>query len=196
MKKIEIILVGIFVFSILLFLNNIPFGSFVFAISMSALLFVYFYLSFAIFNDIKIRDIFKRKSYENLKALRIIIAILIGFAFSEIIVGVWFKLYLLPQYFTFLNIGLIIVFLLAIFCLFKYIKEKNSFFKKALIRIIVIGGIGFCIHIFPINNLIDIKYKKHPEYAELLKQSLREPENFELKDKIREEEIKIYSDKQ
>jgi hypothetical protein len=53
---------------------------------------IYYPFGFLFFNQIRLRDIFKRAAYKDTNAYKIIIAIITGLGFSTICIGSLFKL--------------------------------------------------------------------------------------------------------
>jgi hypothetical protein len=72
MKKFELIFVVLGLVSILLNLFLIPFANLFMLLSLSILSVFYLYFSFAFFNGIQLRNIFKKVAYTDVSALRIV----------------------------------------------------------------------------------------------------------------------------
>jgi len=141
MKKTELILAGIAGISLLLYFLHLPVGIFL-AVSGFLLAGLYFYLGFALFNNIRLRNIFKFDSYQGIKSGRILGASLIGIALSSTLIGFLFKVFHLPGADFNLYPGLIGLSLAFIFVLVKYSKEKSKYRKFILLRILIIGLLG------------------------------------------------------
>ncbi len=84
----------------------------------------YYLFGFALFNKIKLRQIFKRDSYKDTNALRIIGAILTGWAVSIICIGVLFIVQHYPGGTFFLYCGLAYIVLIFIVALIRYLSPK------------------------------------------------------------------------
>src|SRR5690554_4892641 len=91
MKKTEIIIGTLSIIALGLNLLLIPGGGVLTVLTLSTLSTIYFYFSFALFNDIRFRKIFKKDSYENISRWRIIGAIGTGFALSATTAGLMCK---------------------------------------------------------------------------------------------------------
>ena len=107
MKKFELIVGLIAIFGIFLQIHHMPGSSALTGLALMVLLIFYYVLSFALFNGIKLRDIFKKVSYKDTNVKRIIGAIGLGFALSTIITGGLFKLQFWAGANIYLHIGLV-----------------------------------------------------------------------------------------
>ena len=65
------------------------------------------------------------------------------------------------------------------------VKPKN--FKNIIVRIAVITGIGISVFLIPTKTLIEIYYRNNPEFVEIYKQSIDDPNNAELYEKLQHE---------
>lgn len=153
MKKLELILAILIVVSALakFFLIQISDYGILFGCTLLAM--IYFYLGFALFNNIGFRKIFKKDSYVNINAGRIIGAIGSGVALSIVIIGIQFKLLTLAGSIEMLLIGttsLAVIMLIAggIY-LFKY-KGKSDFYRGIFIRAIPVFVIGLVLCYMPV----------------------------------------------
>ena len=130
MKTTEKILGIIIVLSLVLKIFNIPGNSVLFVFSVSFLVMIYFYLGFALFNEIPLKGIFKKKSYENIHGLRIIGAVFSGMSLSMILAGILFKIQHWPGENTQLASGLVLSAIIILVALSKYIKRKGPFYRR------------------------------------------------------------------
>lgn len=180
MKKLEIILSVSAILAIILKFMVIPGSGFVTVLIFMTLAILY-YFGFALFNNIRFREIFKTSSYRSTNSKRIIGAIALGFSLSMVTIGMLFKLQLWTGAASQLTIG--IIFLTAIFliALFRYLKSKDEFYVPLFKRMAVVGGFGLFMLFTPDSILIDIYYRDHPELAELKKQSMADPGNEEVR---------------
>lgn len=164
MKKLETILGLSVLIAIVLKINLLPFGSILLMLSILILAIIYYPLGFALFNEIRLTQIFKKTSYKGLTALRIIGSILAGSSFSLICAGVLFKLNFWSGAQNILFLGLISTLIILILVLIKYFKTKSNFYKQLLIRILIIGGIGLITNLVSDLTIIKIQYRNHPDY--------------------------------
>jgi hypothetical protein len=193
MRKAEIILVITIVAGIAGNLFWIEYSNEIFMIGCSLLATMYFYLGFALFNEVPFRQIFKKASYKDISSGRIIGSIGLGIVFSIIIIGFQFKFLLLPGSHEMLIIGnefLTVVTIVAAFMFFIRHKGKSEFYPRNFKRMIPILCIGLFTYWLPLDTLIDIRYRDRPKYAELLKQSIENPEDEELRNKLQEQRKK------
>jgi len=136
MKKAEIILVGLAIISIILRLMHLVGANIVTVLSFTFLACLYFYFGFAIFNDIRLRDIFKKASYQDISALRIIGAIVTGIAISMAIVGMEFRIMRWPGASIMLMVGGLVLCLLTVMALIRYFSAKAPFYLNILKRLV------------------------------------------------------------
>lgn len=196
MKKTEKILGLIFFLALILRLLNVPGNSFLATISALLLAYVYCFLSFVLFNDIPLKRIFKKESYKGLTAWRIIGTIWFGFALSALVVGILFKLLHLPEAEINIIFGLIasaIVFLIAGI---RFFQTKKDFYKRIVLRFLLVGGLGLLILNTNEMTVIKIQYRNYPGYIEAYENYLKDPDNKELWFKLETERYKyVYGEK-
>tara|TARA_B110000908_G_scaffold93488_1_gene110747 strand:+ start:2487 stop:3068 length:582 start_codon:yes stop_codon:yes gene_type:complete len=191
MKKAEIILGITATIAIISKFLNIPKSNMAILISILLLSLIYVIFSFALLNEIRFREIFKKESYQNVSGKKIIGAIAIGVGFSIVLLGILFKLliwtggqYMLQTGITFLGV---ITFVFVIY----YLIKKTANLRKTFIRIGIIGGIALITYFTPTDTLIDYYYQDNPEYAELFKKSNADPNNEELNRQLQEKRKEI-----
>ena len=71
-----------------------------------------------------------------------------------------------------------------------YFRSKADYYKRVFKRIAIYGGLGLVLYLTPTATIVDIYYGDNPDYAELYKKVLTDPENIELQeqlDQMREE---------
>lgn len=148
---------------------------------------LYFALGFALFNNIRLRNIFKKESYKGVSTLRIIGTIGAGIALSIIVIGIQFKFYNWPFRNQHLIIGLSLLAIIAIPVIIKFITTNGLFYRNLLIRFFIIGSIGFIFLQVSSEELIEMKFRKYPDYVEAKKALLKDPQNEALNQKVQEE---------
>lgn len=199
MKKTERILALTTLIALIFKLLHWTGGEILLVISLSALSFLY-YFSFALFNDIRFRDIFNKSSYTGISAKRIIGTIGLGFSLSLIMIGSLFKIQLWPGANIQLANGLVLTGIIFLIAFIFYSRNKTAFYKNIFLRIAIIGGFGLLLFMTPNNTLIDIYYPNHPEYREAFKKAIANPQDKNLwdeVDRLREERHKNdYQDKE
>lgn len=137
MKKLELILIIGAILGLLLTLLHVPYSSLVVSIFYLALGLIYFYLGFALFNDIPLRKIFEPESYRGLGTWRIIIAAGTGFALSILTIGFLFTILNYPMADTFLTFGIVLGVIILILSVVNNAREKSRFYRNIIIRSIV-----------------------------------------------------------
>lgn len=195
MKKAEIILGTVAIVSLILNLLNVEGAGVLTVLSLSTVSTFYMYLSFALFNNIRLRKIFKKGSYKVISKMRIIGAILIGLALSITTVGLLFKFQSWPGASFNLGFGLFGLLVGLIVGLIKFQKTKSDFYTKIFKRIAIYGGLGLILMALPRETWLEIRNRNHPEYIEAVKRAWADPDNQELWDKVDEEREKMNKEK-
>lgn len=191
MKKTEKILVTITLLGVVLRFLLIPGASELITVGATVLAILYGYFSFALLNDIRLRQIFKKTSYTNLSWKRILISVLIGFSISTIVFGILFKLLILPGAYELLIIGLVGTgFLIVI--IFLVPKMKNESYRKIYIRCVPIVVLGLTLYLVSTEFLIRTLYRENPSFVKAAIESIHNPNNLELEAKMNEEWDKIH----
>ena len=189
MKKFELIVGLIAIFGIFLKILLIPGGGILVGLACTLLAVFYYVFSFALFNGIKLRNIFKKVSYKDTNAKRIVGAIAFGFALSAILTGVLYKLLFWAGANLLLRVGLYAIGLILPIATIFYFRNKADYYKRVFKRIAIYGGIGLVLFFMPSSTLVDIYYRNNPDYAELYKKVLAAPDNLELREKL--EQMKL-----
>lgn len=127
---------------------------------------LYFFLGFAIFNDIPLKNIFKRESYQAISPAKLIGTIGLGFSFSEITFGILFKMMNYQGSTTQLVGGLFFVIIILIVALLQYRKNKSNFYKNIFLRILIIGGLGLITLLTSQDWLMQFTHRQHSKYSE------------------------------
>ncbi len=141
MKITEIILSILFAFGLLLRFMQLSGSSALIVISLTIISYYYYIFGFAIFNDIKIKNIFLKKSYNNKSPLKIILSVFLGMSVALITNGVLFKL---QNWKINTNLTLMgIISALIVLALYYFIlkKEINNW-KTVYLRSIIIIFLG------------------------------------------------------
>ena len=193
MKRFELIVGIIAIFGIALKFLHIPGSGILTVLTLLILSIFYYVFSFAFFNNIRLRDIFKKVSYKGTNTKRIIGAIGLGFALSTIIIGGLFKLQFWPGAPIVLMTGLVttaIVLLIALIFYFRNKADTDFFYTGIFKKIAIYGGIGLILYLTPTETLVNIIHGDNPNHAVLFKQTLAEPENLELSEWTEQMETK------
>ena len=196
MKKFELIVGLIAIFGIFLQICQIP--SSILTVPALMLLSTFYYVfSFALFNGIRLRDIFKKASYKDTNVKRIIGSIGLGFALSAIIIGGLSKLKFWAGANIYLHIGLVNTGFILLIAIIFYFRNKADYYKRIFKRIVIYGGLGLILYLTPIATLLDIEYadnpvySEHPDFAEHYKKMLVEAYNRELHKQVEQMRIEL-----
>ncbi len=141
MKITEIILSILFAFGLFLRFIQLPGSSALIVMSLTIISYYYYIFGFAIFNDIKIKNIFLKKSYNNKSPLKIIFSVFLGMSVALITNGVLFEL---QNWKINTNLTLMgIISALIVLALYYFIlkKEINNW-KTVYLRSIIIIFLG------------------------------------------------------
>ncbi len=191
MKKTEIIIVTLSFLALGLNLLLIPGGGLLTVLTFSILSVLYMYFGFALFNDIRLRDIFKKDSYKGISSKRIFGAIGTGFALSAMTAGLMFKFQSWPGADFYLKAGLFGLLIVTVIGLVKYYKNKSDFYTRIFKRVAIFGGLGLVLTLTPKTVFVELKYRNHPEYVDALKKAMTDPGNKELWDNVETERQKM-----
>lgn len=191
MKKTEIIIGAIAILALVLNLLMVPLTGVLTVVSLSLLSVFYMYFSFAFFNGIRLRHIFKKSAYEGITTMRILGSILMGFALSVTTMGILFKFQDWPLSHINLIIGLLGLTIALIVGAIKYSRTKSEYYTTLFKRIAVVGGLAVVLLLIPKETFLELRYRSHPEYIDAVKNSIADPENEGLWDKVDEEHRKM-----
>ena len=169
MKKAEKIFGVLAVIGLVMKFTLIPGHGLILVVSLCFLSMLYFFLGFALFNDIPLKRIFKRESYQAISPARLIGTIGLGFSFSEITFGMLFKIQHYPGSATQLVGGLFFTIIILIVALIRFGKNKSDFYKNIFTRILIVGGFGLITLLTPTDWLMRVTHRDNPEYLEQMK---------------------------
>ena len=145
MKKFELALGGLAIVALILKFTGIVGAGLLMALVFMSLS-LFYYLSFALINNISLNKIFKKESYSSTTPLRVIGAVLLGFAISPIILGTLFIVQEWPGGVNQLIIGLFALILIAIVAFIK--RDKSEYYKLVFERIVIFGGLGVLAYMY------------------------------------------------
>lgn len=191
MKKFEILVAIISLVALCMNIMLIPGGGILTVLCLSALSLLYLFLGFALFNDIDMKEIFKKESYLGKSILRILGGVGTGISLSATVIGLMFKFQSWKNADNNLLVGLSSLFILTVVVLIKYSKNKSYYYSNILKRSFLIGGFGLILLLTPTSMYIDYKYRNYPEYMNALKNLIADPDNKQLQNKVNEERQKM-----
>lgn len=137
MKKIEIGLIAGSLAGFLLKIFDVPLSSLIVSLFLLSLSCLYFYLGFALLNDISLSQIFMAKAYKDLDKARIITAILTGVSLSILTIGYMFHILKYPLAKEILTIGIVYTSILLVYSIIKIHKTKIGFYKNITLRCLI-----------------------------------------------------------
>jgi hypothetical protein len=192
MKQTEKILGGLIIILMIIRLSfALPYFDIIITLLILVLSMMYFGLGFALMNNVRLRNVFKKDSYNGISTLRILGGIFTGLILSLITVYSLFKF----QRWSFANEGLKISLygLLPIIAIviYKVVSSKNSYYSNFLIRPVIIGVIGTFLYFLSTEKILEMQNRDFPKYVEAEKELMKEPENKELQQKVRKERLKM-----
>jgi uncharacterized membrane protein len=190
MKKLERILLMIAAFGLMFKLLNFPLSGLLLFISLMILGSLYFYLGFALFNNIPLKHAFKSESYKEIKTIQVVLSVCFGLGLSILIIGILFTLQNYPMQRIFISIGIITT---ALFLLLNLIVSRAELKKQngKVLRAAVFIIIGVILLIIPPYSLDKIQYRNHPGYVEALIKLEEDPNNEELIKQFEKERLKM-----
>lgn len=196
MKKTETIIMILAIIALGLKLIFIEGSGLLTTITFLSLSLIYFYLGFALFNNIRLRKIFNRSSYKDVSSLRILGAVGAGFALSTTTIGILYKFQSWEGAELYLATGLVGLLIIVVVGGVKYSKNKDSYYSNIFKRVAVFGGIGLILILLPQTTWIAIKYRNEPAYVEAYKNAAADPDNKELWNKVEEELERMKNNRQ
>jgi len=196
MRRTELIFATLSIIALGLDLLLIPGGGVLTVLTLSTLSMIYFYLGFALFNDIRLRKIFKKDSYKEISSLRILGAVGAGLALSMTTIGLMFKFQSWPGADFNLGAGLLGLLIVTIIGLTKYSKNKSDYYPRIFKRAAIFGGLGLLLFLTPKTSWVELKYRNHPEYVDALKKAMANPNNKELWDNVEIDRQKMNNEKE
>lgn len=155
MKKVEIIFGGFAILGFLMKLFSLPGSTSIFILGIALLMFWYFTLGFAIFNNY---------NFKPGKASWVIAGIVSGFFMSTVMAGILFKWMFWPGAAANLLLG--IVGLVVVLAFTLMLGSQSGWQSRAnWIRWGAIGAMTVFTYLIPATTILDLKYPENPEVA-------------------------------
>lgn len=184
MKLNEKILIALAVLIAVLKFFFIP-GSGVFMVLIYSLLSsLYFYCGFALFNNIRLRHIFKKDSYVGVSTGRIIGGIALGLSLSFAVIGFLFKAEHWPGTSFHLIVSIFSGVVILIISLIKLFKTKANYYKNAIIKIGIASSISILMLVIPNLTWVKIRFRNHPKYIEVYERHEKDLSNIDLANEL------------
>ena len=191
MKRTEKVLLLIVFIGLILKYLHVPGSSAILILSPSSLSLFYMYFSFAFFNGIELKKVFKKQSYQGIGKMRIIGAIGTGVGLSVGAIGILFKLSTWPGSYVQLLTSLLALALVVIVSFYKLNKSQSAVYLKILKRAVPVLAICICLVYIPSEIWLNMRYSNHPDYVKALLESEANPSNEDLWLKVEEEREKM-----
>lgn len=191
LKKIELYLALI---SVVTFVSNLflfSFASEILIVCLGSLSMLYLYFSFALLNNVSLREVFKEKALKTINSMQTVEGILTGGALSMAIISILFKVLDWPMASTLAYVALPGILIAGIVAFMKFKKNKNLFYKGLLIRLWLVGSVVFVLNTLPQDALLDFKYRNHPEYLQAYKDWRANSDDEVILEKYNEEKKKL-----
>jgi len=186
MKYLESFTLLVFGFGFLFYLMRWPGGSVMIITSLGSLSAFYFLFGFNFLNNVRLRNSFKKESYQNISTLKIIGGVLAGINLSVLLTGNLFGLMRWPGFTSMLIITLISSLIILVISLIKQFKDSNNYIR-IISRTVFFLGLASLLYFKPI-VLQEIRFKDEPRILNAYKRYYDNPteENDRLIDKERD----------
>lgn len=149
-------------------------------VAMGSLANLYSTFGFLLFNGIKGRHIFKRSAYENTTGSQIIASVFMGLALSVALLGVLFRVQMYPGADIMITVGTASSILMTIILS----ALSTDSIKRNAFRFIPILLLSICFSFISDDDMLENRYKNHPDIL-ALKRHLREhPKDTEARLKL------------
>jgi hypothetical protein len=191
MKITEKTVVIVAILAIVMKLLHWPGANIMLIISLMILSSIYAYFGFALFNNIRLRNIFKKESYKNTNAIRIIGAIGTGIGLSMGIIAILFYSMFWPGALIMMMPALLIMTIVTIITLVKLVTTNDKYYKKILSRLIVTLGLSLFLFLLPFKIKMDWRYPNDPDYVEAYVKYHENIQNPIYKINYEEEKVKL-----
>ncbi|AFM05785.1 hypothetical protein Fleli_3465 [Bernardetia litoralis DSM 6794] len=185
-KIAELGLVSIFMIGTIMRLFELTGGGILTVLSLSALSLFYLTFGFAIFSNIKFKKKKNKEISEKQNPLFVIAGVIIGAVASMACSGILFKIMLWPGsgMLLFLSIVSFAIFFLIFIAIKLINKSSDSFYMKMIVRTSIFLLVVSSLYSISMNTLVDILYRKQPQYAEMMKESLANPTDETIRIKM------------
>ena len=191
MRKAEKIIAVIAITSLGLNLFLVTGGGAMTVLTLFLLSLIYMIFGFAIFNKLKLRDLFNKESYNEISPKRIIGAVGAGLALSTTTIGLLYKIQGWTGASVQLGTGIVCLVAVMIISIIKNSKNKSDYYRGIIKRCIIFSSLGVILLLLPEKAWTDFKYRNHPTYLKALEKASADPDNDSLWKKVDEERTKM-----
>jgi hypothetical protein len=194
MKKLEIIFICLAALGLTFKVLHFPGSGVLTVLSLSLISSLYFYVGFALFNNIGFRKLFKKESYQNISSNRVVGGVATGMALSIAALGIQFKLQSWPGARVMLIFGFSSSVVITLVSLLKKSKSTDNYYPNILKRVVAFGAISIILFSIPKPTWLAWKYPNNPEYIKAVLDADKDPSNQELWDKVDLEREKMFNE--
>lgn len=184
MKTTEQILVAIAVLGLIVSLSLWPGGNIALVLSLSLLSLIYFVFGFALFNDIRLKNIFKSAAYKNSNALQIVAGVFTGIAMSTAVIGLLFVALRWPGGNVILLQGMIAAGIITLIAAIKYSSKNNKMYLLILRRVLPVFLLSLLLYFFSTQIFIKFKYREYPEFVQAYERAEENPHDTKLWEEV------------
>jgi hypothetical protein len=142
MKKLERILIALSAVSIVFEFLSINGGALLTMISLMLLCFFYYIFSFALFNNISFREMFRKASYRGISTLRIVGSVLTGFVLPVVLTGILYNVLGWIGGDNLVIAGILPCAVVLAIAAYKFFRSRDGFYQDVLWRIGLISAVG------------------------------------------------------
>jgi hypothetical protein len=183
MKKTELVSIAIVIISLVVKFTILPNSWILFILSFLLIPVIYMHFGFALFNNLRFRDIFIAENFKGISRKRIIGAVGAGLALSISIMGIMEKVLSWQGASVFLVIGLLVV---TVISLIKIENSADKYYYNILKRVGIYGAICLFLIAIPNKTMLNWKYPDNPEYVNAILEAKAKPNQPELWDVVDE----------
>jgi hypothetical protein len=191
MKKIERFLIMLSLIGIIARMMLAGGSSLTLLLSLMSLSLLYMYFGFALFNDIRLRDIFKKASYKGLTTIHIVGAILAGLALSMACVGILFKVQSWPGATFDLGVSLSLCSIIIVISYSKIKGPHRQYYKRITSRLVVATVISAFLLVIPRKGYLEFMQRDNPAFIKVQEAQWDHPDSVALQQRVREEHNKM-----
>ena len=188
MKKVERFLVMLALIGIIARLLLANGSSLAIVISLMGLSFLYMYFGFALFNDIRFRDISKKVSYGGVATMHIVGAILAGLALSMACIGILFKIQSWPGAVFNLRISLALCVVILVMSFPKLNGKYKQYYKRITVRLTMAAVLCVFLLVGPRKGYLEFMQRDNPAFIKAEEALWDHPDSIALQRQVTEEQ--------
>jgi hypothetical protein len=149
----------------------------------------YLWVSFFLFNNVRIIELFDKKRKINISTLTVSLSVTAGFIYSLSFIAILFVISFYPGMNRLIVLSMVFNFLLLVFSFIIYFKRKESvaFIRQFIWRSIVLSVLFFTLWRAPDGFLLHKLYADYPTFVDAYNDYLDDPDNPEVQNKLKEE---------